>query len=61
MNSLHGPPTNLIITSDEKLALVANTMDWIQKDGAWDKTPDNKLYIIDLEGTPKHLATIKVG
>ena len=61
MNSLHGPHTNLIITSDEKLALVANAMDWIQKDGAWDKTPDNKLYIIDLEGTPKHLATIEVG
>ncbi|MFC1539385.1 YncE family protein [Candidatus Latescibacterota bacterium] len=61
MNSLHGPPTNLIITSDEKLALVANPVDWIQKNGVWTNIPDNKLHIIDLEGSPKHLATIKVG
>ncbi|MFC1542027.1 YncE family protein [Candidatus Latescibacterota bacterium] len=61
MNSLHGPPTNLIITSDEKLALVANPVDWIQKDGVWTNIPDNKLHIIDLEGKPRHLITIEVG
>jgi DNA-binding beta-propeller fold protein YncE len=61
MNSLHGPPTNLIITSDEKLALVANPVDWIQKDGVWTNIPGHSLHIIDLEGTPKHLETIKAG
>ncbi|MFC1489665.1 lactonase family protein [Candidatus Latescibacterota bacterium] len=61
MNSLHGPPTNLIITSDEKIALIANPVDWVQKEGVWTNIPDNKLHIIDLEGRPKHLSTIKVG
>src|SRR5689334_18335228 len=28
MNSIFGPPTNLALTPDEKLALVANSMDW---------------------------------
>lgn len=61
MNSLHGPPTNLIITSDEKLALVANPVDWVQKDGAWTNIPGNALHIIDLDGKPKHIETIQVG
>ena len=33
MNSIFGPPTNLAITPDEQLAIVANSMDWA-KDGA---------------------------
>ena len=32
VNSVFGPPTNLAITPDQKLAIVANSMDW-QKDG----------------------------
>ena len=28
MNSLVGPPTNLAITPDQKLAIVANSADW---------------------------------
>jgi hypothetical protein len=32
MNSVFGPPTNLAITPDQKLAIVANSIDW-QKDG----------------------------
>ncbi len=61
MNSLHGPPTNLIITSDEKLALVANPVDWVQKEGAWTNVPGHTLHLIDLEGRPKHLESITVG
>ena len=61
INSLHGPPTNLIITSDEKLALVANPVDWVQREGVWTNIPGNSLHIIDLEGKPRHLETIKVG
>src|SRR5512144_3253274 len=33
MNSIFGPPTNLAITPNGQIALVANSMDWVQ-DGA---------------------------
>lgn len=62
MNSIFGPPTNLAITPDERLAIVANSMDWIQEGGAWKGVPDNKLYVIDLTVTPpKQIATVQVG
>ena len=62
MNSIFGPPTNLAITPDESLALVANSMDW-QKDGpGWKPVPDNKLYVIDLAASPPALIdTVAVG
>jgi len=62
MNSIFGPPTNLAITPDQKLALVANSMDW-EKDGEkWKAVPDTKLYVIDLTTTPPALiATVTVG
>ncbi|HEY2816199.1 MAG TPA: YncE family protein [Casimicrobiaceae bacterium] len=62
MNSIFGPPTNLAITPDESLALVANSMDW-QKDGqGWKSVPDTKLYVIDLTSSPPALIeTIAVG
>jgi len=62
MNSVVGPPTNLAITPDQKLAIVANSLDW-QKDGEkWKSVPDNKLYVIDLTATPPaHIATVEVG
>ena len=62
MNSVFGPPTNLAITPDESLALVANSMDW-QKDGpGWKPVPDNKLYVIDLKANPPALIdTVAVG
>lgn len=62
MNSIFGPPTNLAITPDGTLALVANSMDW-QKDGTgWKPVPDNKLYVIDLTAIPPQLIdTVAVG
>jgi DNA-binding beta-propeller fold protein YncE len=62
MNSVFGPPTNLALTPDQKLAIVANSMDW-QKDGDdWKPVPDNKLYVIDLTTSPPALiATVEVG
>src|SRR5919109_4512357 len=62
MNSIFGPPTNLAVTPDERLALIANSMTWVQEGGAWKSTPDNKLYIIDLQASPpRPLATLEVG
>ena len=62
MNSIFGPPTNLAITPDERLAIVANSMNWVQDGAAWKPVPDNKLYVIDLKASPpKQLATVEVG
>ena len=62
MNTIIGPPTNLAITPDQRLALVANSMDW-EKDGEkWKPVPDTKLYVIDLTTTPPALiSTVTVG
>lgn len=62
MNSIFGPPTNLAITPDEKLAIAANAMSWVQEGDAWKAAPDNKLYVIDLEADPPVLIdTLEVG
>jgi DNA-binding beta-propeller fold protein YncE len=62
MNSVYGPPTNLAITPDESLALVANSMDWVQDGGAWKAAPGNDIFVIDLKANPPALiATLKGG
>jgi DNA-binding beta-propeller fold protein YncE len=62
MNSVFGPPVNLAITPDESLALVANSMDWVQEGDAWKGAPSNDLFVIDLKSNPPALvSTIKVG
>ena len=62
MNSIFGPPTNLAITPDQTLALVANSMDWVQDGAAWKPSPDSKLYVIDLTANPPRLIeTVAVG
>jgi DNA-binding beta-propeller fold protein YncE len=62
INSLVGPPVNLAITHDQRLALVANSLDW-QQDGAnWKDLPDNKVFVIDLTvKPPAQIATVEVG
>jgi len=62
MNSIVGPPVNLAITPDERLAIVANSLNWVQEGTAWKPAPDNKLYVVDLKASPpKHIATVEVG
>jgi DNA-binding beta-propeller fold protein YncE len=59
MNSLIGPPTNLQITADGKLGLVANSV-LPNQDGK--PVFDNKLYVIDLNANPPKLTdTVTVG
>ena len=61
-NSLLGPPTNLQITPDGKLGLVANSVVHVQDGNAWKSVPDNKLYVIDLTANPpKLIDTVTVG
>jgi DNA-binding beta-propeller fold protein YncE len=62
MNTIVGPPTNLQISPDGKLALVANSLDWVADGAGWKGVPDNKLYVIDLTANPPHLVdTVLVG
>jgi YVTN family beta-propeller protein len=62
MNSVFGPPVNLAITPDGSLALVANSMDWVQDGGAWKGAPGNDIFVIDLKASPPALiATVKGG
>ncbi|MEO8133623.1 MAG: YncE family protein [Betaproteobacteria bacterium] len=61
-NSVFGPPVNLAITPDESLALVANSMDWVEQDGAWKGVPGKDIYVIDLKSAPPALiATVEGG
>ena len=62
MNSIFGPPTNLAITPNGQIALVANSMDWVQDGAGWKPSPDNKVYVIDLSANPPaRIDTVAVG
>ena len=62
MNSIFGPPVNLAITPDERLALVANPVNPVEESGAVKQVPDNRLWVIDLEANPpKLIDTVTVG
>ena len=62
MNTVVGPPVNLAITPDQKLALVANSLDWVKDGESWKGVPDNKLYVIDLAASPpKQIDTLEIG
>ena len=62
LNSIFGPPVNLAITPDERLAIVANPVNHVPDGAGWKFVPDNKLYVIDLTTSPpSHIATVEVG
>ena len=62
MNSIFGPPTNLAITPNGQLGLVANSMDWVADGPGWKASPDTKVYVIDLTANPPvHVDTVAVG
>jgi hypothetical protein len=61
-NSIFGPPTNLAITPDGTLALVANSMNWTQEGTGWKPAPDNRVHVIDLTTSPpRQIDTVAVG
>jgi DNA-binding beta-propeller fold protein YncE len=62
INSLLGPPTNLQITPDGKLGLVANSVVNVRDGATWKAVPDDKLFVIDLTASPpKLIDTVTVG
>ena len=61
-NTIAGPPVNLAISADEKLALVANSLNVIEENGVRKQVPDTRLFVIDLTATPpKLIDTVTVG
>jgi DNA-binding beta-propeller fold protein YncE len=61
-NTIFGPPTNLAITPDENLALIANSVNIVEEGGALKSVPDTRLWVVDLTATPPRLIdTVAVG
>ena len=62
-NSLYGPPTNLQITPNGRLALLADSVTNVQgAEGKWSAVPTDKLFVVDLDATPPALLdTVTVG
>ncbi|MBY0611923.1 MAG: beta-propeller fold lactonase family protein [Beijerinckiaceae bacterium] len=56
-NSVVGPPVNLAITPDGKLALVADSIEVFKDGEVLKQQPDNKLHVIDLSSNPPKLVT----
>ena len=58
MNTIAGPPTSLAITPDNRLALIANGLDWTADGARWKGVPDDKVFVVDLAAVPPRLAAI---
>lgn len=58
-NSIHGPPTNIALTPDNRMALVANAVHSVDNgSGGFKDVPGDQIYVIDLTATPPKLASI---
>jgi DNA-binding beta-propeller fold protein YncE len=62
-NSIIGPPTNLAITPNRDLALVANSvLDQKKDDGTYAPVSDDRVFVIDLKANPPAVIdTLHVG
>lgn len=61
-NSILGPPTNVAVTPDQSLALIANSVHSEQTLTGWKAVPADDLFVVDLKAYPPTLIqTVKVG
>ena len=61
-NTIVGPPTNLAITPSRDIALVANSVNGVAKDGSFTTVSDDRLFVIDLKASPPSVtATLNLG
>jgi len=62
VNSLYGPPTNIGVTPDERLALVSEAMRVGEKEGKPAFVKSNIVHVIDLKADPpQEIGTVEVG
>jgi DNA-binding beta-propeller fold protein YncE len=61
-NSIVGPPTNLAISPDGAIALVADSMTVTEDNGARKMVPTDQLFVIDMKANPPKLVdTLHLG
>jgi DNA-binding beta-propeller fold protein YncE len=61
-NSIVGPPTNLAISPNGDIALVADSMTVAEDNGTRKMVPTDKLFVIDMKSNPPKLAdTLTLG
>jgi DNA-binding beta-propeller fold protein YncE len=61
-NSIVGPPTNVAVTPDGSIALIANAVHSEKTEAGWKAVPADQVFVVDLKSSPPRLAqTLKVG
>jgi DNA-binding beta-propeller fold protein YncE len=61
-NSIAGPPTNVAISPNGTIALVADSMTVAEENGVRKMVPTDKLFVIDMKASPPKLAqTVTLG
>jgi DNA-binding beta-propeller fold protein YncE len=61
-NTIIGPPTNLVVTPNQQIGIVANSINAVQDGDKWKPAPDDRLFVIDLTANPpKVIDTLHVG
>jgi DNA-binding beta-propeller fold protein YncE len=63
-NSIVGPPSNIVITSDQSMALIANALETSPVKGvtSWKMSASNFITVVDLTSDPIHIiGKVKVG
>lgn len=61
-NSVFGPPTNLAVTPDQRLALVADSMEWRREGDNWKPSAGRCLHVLNMTTTPPRVQqTLAIG
>lgn len=61
-NTIVGPPTNLAIAPNREIALVANSVNGVPKDGGFALVSDDRLFVVDLKANPPAVvSTVTLG
>jgi DNA-binding beta-propeller fold protein YncE len=61
-NSILGPPTNVAVTPDQSIALIANAVHSEKTEAGWKAVPADEVFVVDLKSTPPRLTqTLRVG
>jgi DNA-binding beta-propeller fold protein YncE len=61
-NSIFGPPTNLVMTPDERMALVAEAVTVVEEKGKPTIVKTDQVHVIDLSSSPpRKISSVKVG
>ena len=61
-NSILGPPTNVAVTPDQSIALIANAVHSEKTETGWKAVPSDEVFVVDLKSVfPQLTKTLKVG